>query len=205
MVLIRKYFVITIYLVMAALVAEAQSVHYKIIWRGDSVGYINAYRFDSINFEVYKLKSEVSFWFFGRRFIKSEYSEVFKDQQLISSETRYFKDDKLREKCSTIFLDSAYDITLNGIKQPSISDPIKISTTTLLFKKPEVTKAIYSERFGVMMDFKKINDSSFRIEKANGRFNVYSFENEICKRIEVDNFFATLFFVRIGDGPNKNL
>ncbi len=201
----RKYFIITIYLVLFVRFAVAQTVHYKIIWRGDSVGYINAYRFDSANFEVYKLKSEVSFWFFGRRLIKTEYSEIFKEQILISSEARYFKDDKLREDCSTIFRNSQYDITLNGSKQPSIADPIKISTTTILFRKPEGTKAVYSERFGEMMDLERINDSSFRIEKANGRFNVYSFENGICKRIKVDNFFATLYFIRIDDEPDKNL
>ena len=182
---------------MAVLVAEAQTVHYKIIWRGDSVGYINAYRFDSANFDVYKLKSEVSFWFFGRRLIRSEYSQIFKEQQLVSSEAKYFKDDKLRENCSTIFQNSQYDITLNGEKQPPIADPIKVSTTTLLFTKPEVVTAVYSERFGVMMDWEMINDSSFRIKKANGRYNIYSFEKRICKRIKVDNFFATFVEVEV--------
>ncbi len=202
--LIRKLF-ITLLIVVNQGVATAQTLHYKVVWRGDSVGYIKTYKFDSANFEVYKVKSLVTFWFFGRRSIKTEYSEVFQDQKLISAEVRYFKDEELRERCSTILKNSLYQIELNGDIQPPIMNPIYVTTTTLYYYKPDRAKSVYSERFGEMMPLEEINDSEIRIEKPNGRYNEYTFENGICKRVKVDNFFATLFFVRIDGEKSKNL
>ena len=174
----------------------AQKLQFKVIWKGDSSGYVTATKSDSIGFEVYKINSKVTFWLFGNREIDSFYISVYKDGQLIKSKSTLSRDGKLREKTTTRWVDEKYTIIRDDKVIESVEGIIEQSIARLYFYQPQ-PGPVYSERFGEFLEMQPDSGSVYHIVKPDGRKNTYSFGSRYCKLVEVDNWFATLYFVRI--------
>ncbi len=196
--MIKKTIFIIVVGLLLSFEVSAQNIQYKVLWRGDSVGYIDAKKLDSLDFKVFTIKSKVGFWFFGKKIIESRYVSVYADGQLMESSTTHRRDGKLKEKTNVRWVDNQYEVVVNEKLKEPISYPITQSIAQIYFDKPS-PDPLFSERYGIFLPLNFTDDFSFQIEKPDGRNNTYTFGNEYCNLVEVDNLWAKLYFVRLND------
>lgn len=177
--------------------ARCQNLKYSVVWKGDSIGHINANKYDSAEFFVYKIESEVSFWFFGTRTIQYDYITLYKKDTLIKASTKYKRNGDLKSESHVALNGSGYDIVVDGnVSKLTEPNPIGYSVTAIYYNEPKFLSEIFSERWGEILKVTPTGQNQYSIEKPDGRKTEYFFENGICSRVIVDNFFATFTFER---------
>ncbi len=180
---------------MSTGILKAQTLKYKVVWRGDSVGLIEAYRYDSIGFLVYRIISKIEFRFLGRRTIEMDFESIYSNGSLIRAKSRYSRDSKLRNFSHINFDGSGYRITIDGKLRDRIEKyRISCSIASIYHNEPFGVSEILSERYGEMSTVKAVKPGHYNVKKPDGRYNIYIFENGICQLVVVDNFFATFYF-----------
>ena len=177
---------------------KAQNLRYRVMWKGDSIGIVSATRYDSAEFNVYTIDSEVRFWLFGTKTIHYNYHTIYKQDTLISAFTRYTRNGNLKAE-STIVLNGkgGYKVNVDG-EHRLISEPDAIdhSITAIYHNEPNSLNGIFSERFGEVLNVKSSGPNHYFIEKPDGRQTEYFFENGICSKVVIDNLFTTFTFER---------
>lgn len=180
----------------------AQNIRYKVLWRGDSVGYILANQSDSLDHKIFHIKSKVGFWFFGKKIIESKYHSIYYNNQLLQSTTTHRRDGKLKESSTTRWEKDHYELEVDGKTKAPITHPITQSIARIYFDKP-TPDPLFSERYGTFLALNFKDSLTFQIEKPDGKFNTYTFGSEFCNLVEVDNMWAKLYFVRL-NGTNTD-
>jgi len=174
---------------------KAQTLKYKVVWRGDSVGLIEAYRYDSTGFLVYRIISKIEFRFLGRRTIEMDFESIYSNGSLIQAKSRYSRDSKLRNVSHINFDGSGYLITIDGKLRDKIDKyRIPYSIASIYHNEPLGVSEILSERYGEMSTVNAVKPGHYNVKKPDGRNNIYIYENGICQLVVVDNFFATFYF-----------
>jgi len=177
---------------------QAQNLRYSVVWKGDSVGHVLANRYDSAEFNIYKIDSKVKIWVLGTRIIEYNYETIYKKDTLIRAFTKYTRNGDLKAESTVSINGNGYDVVVDGdyqlLTEPS---PIDYSVTTIYHNEPLEIKSIFSERFGTLLDIRSPGPNHYYIEKPDGRPTEYFFENGICSKVVVDNFFATFTFEKV--------
>jgi len=192
----KKSIILVAFTLVVSFQVSAQTLRYKILWRGDSVGYLEATKKDSLAYQVYTINSEVGFWLFGKRIIQSKYTSIYDQDQLMQSNAAHYRDGKLKEKTEVVRINDQYEVISDGEEQESILSSISQSIARIYFHKP-LSEPLFSERHGQFLSVESKDGLEYKIEKPDGRMNTYVFGNEYCNLVEVDNVWAKLYFVRI--------
>ena len=175
----------------------AQSLQYDVIWKGDSIGYVHAQKFDSADYSIYTIDSEVTFWFFGSKRLEYRYHTLYHYDELIRASTRYLKNGNLKSTSQVIRNDSGYEISQDGEKIPkSTLESINGSINTIYHQEPGHKEEIFSERFGQLLPIESPHANRYVLTKPDGRTTTYEYVNGICERVLVDHFFARFTFER---------
>ena len=190
-----KSIVIHIVLLSLCLNAQAQSITYKVTWKGDSIGYLKAEKDRSGPFITYELKSETAFSFLLSYSMETQYHSVYKEGQLLTASTKNFVNEKQKDHSRIKYLDNAYEIVVND---KSRTDVIRIdeSIATLYFAPPK-RDTIFSERFGETLTIKKSGGNSYDLVKPDKRINTYFYRNGICERVKINLALATIELIKI--------
>ena len=188
---------ITLLILLLGRSLEAQNLNYSVMWKGDSIGIVSANKYDSAEFNVYAIKSKVEFWFFGIKTIKYNYLTIYKQDTLISAFTRYTRNGDIKAESSIQLHDKGYDIIVDGDSRMITSPhPIDHSVTAIYHNEPNLLTGIFSERFGEMLKVNSPDPNHYFIEKPDGRQTEYFFEDGICSKVVIDNFFTSFTFER---------
>ena len=190
-------FIFLLILLFVAEISYSQNLRYSIVWKGDSVGHLLANKYDSAEFDIYKINSEVRFWFFGTKTILYNYKSVYKRDTLIKASTRYLRNGNLKAESTVSLNGRGYEVVVDGDYQLLTEpNPIDYSVTTIYHNEPNLVTSIFSERWGTVLSVRSPDPNHYFIEKPDGRSTEYFFENGICSKVVVDNFFATFTFER---------
>lgn len=181
-------------LVILTLDVVGQTLHYKILWRGDSVGSMTVNRSDSAGHEVYYLESVASYWMFGEKRILTQIRSTFNEDQLIEASATIHRNETLRESSFTRWTGSAYEIQQDD-KTWIVQHPIHHTIASAYFRIP--VEEVYSERFGRMLPVTPGEDQVI-VTKPNGYKNAYGY-GTFCNWVEVDNTLVKLYIVRLSD------
>ena len=176
---------------------EAQQLNYSVMWKGDSIGIVSANKYDSADFRIYAIKSKVEFWFFGTKTIDYNYLSIYRKDTLIKAHTRYTRNGDIKAESSVWLNGNVYDIIVDGTSRLiSEPHPIDHSITAIYHNEPLTLSSIFSERWGELLAVKSPEPNHYFIEKPDGRATEYFFENGICSKVVIDNFFTTFTFER---------
>jgi hypothetical protein len=181
--------------ILLCLQVQAQSITYKVTWRGDSIGYLRAEKDRSGPFVTYELKSETAFSFLLSYSMQTQYHSVYKEGQLLTASTKNFVNDKQKDHSQIKYLDNAYQIEVND---KSRKDVLKIdeSIATLYFAPPK-GNSIFSERFGEKLTITKSGGSSYDLIKPDKRVNTYFYKNGVCERVKINLALASIELIKI--------
>ena len=178
-------------------ILKAQELNYSVMWKGDSIGIVSANKYDSAEFRIYSIKSKVEFWFFGTKTIDYDYLSIYRKDTLIKAYTRYTRNGDTKAESYVQFNGSVYDILVDGDSRlMDDPQPIGHSVTQIYHNEPFSLTKIFSERWGEVLNIESPDPNHYFLEKPDGRHTEYFFENGICSKVIIDNFFTTFTFER---------
>ncbi len=193
-----KFTTIIILLSPCFLFAQSQdhSLMYKVVWKGDSIGYVSANEKVEDQTRELQLSSYTQFRFLMKFSLNYEYFTKYDNGKLVQSKTENKLNDKSRDYSTVEFQNNQYRIDCDGDVSYMTAN-IDYSVTNLYHKEPKGRNKIFSERFGEFLELEDIGESTYVLTKPSGRKNYYKYKNGICKEVKVINQFATIYFHRI--------
>lgn len=175
--------------------ASAQTLTYKVTWKGDSIGYLRAEKDKSGPFVTYELKSETAFSFLLSYSMLTKYHSVYKDGRLLNASSNNFVNDKQKGYSKITFLKDSYKIEVNKEVRTEAFN-IDESISTLYFDPPKKS-SIFSERHGILCDIRNMGNGAFDLVKPDDRINTYYYRNGICERVKIHLALATIELQKI--------
>jgi len=172
----------------------AQQLQYNIVWKGDSIGYLNVERFstDSTILHVFESNSQFRILFLFTTGYSSEV--VFKNGLLAKSRTLTYMNDGLRGSADVNWINNQYEIIIDGIPQ-TLSTPVTNTVGMLYFTEPRQLSRVFSERHGQYLPISDIGDGKYELKKPDNNTNIYTYVNGMCTEVEIHNTWATFYFV----------
>ncbi|UJP67116.1 hypothetical protein IPZ59_15725 [Mongoliitalea daihaiensis] len=148
---------------------------YDISIAGISIGEMTAEK-KAVGEEIhYEIKSNVSFWFFGKINLDYLTQSVYKNKQLMRADVR--SSTNKGDFQSTIRWNSSkYDIQASNYKfdqETTYDKPLYYSSVSFFFEEPLQVKEFIAESYGIISPIKKIKDY-YEVE-VNGNTNRYYF------------------------------
>jgi hypothetical protein len=92
----------------------------------------------------------------------------------------------------TDFYGNLYHLTTEGKKSILKEETISYNLTKLYLSEPVNIQQVYSDNFQQFLSIINIGNHSYKLQLPGNDYNIYSYENGICKSIEVHNTFYTI-------------
>ncbi|MFN3999413.1 DUF6134 family protein [Algoriphagus sp.] len=162
--------------------------HYEISVLGFNIGEMTANRSKIADSTVYKVKSNVSFWFLGKVNVDFRVDTRLAGNQIVwaKSNSSSNKGDFNSEiKWNGKF----YDVDASTYKfenKKSINEPVALSSAMLFFNEPKDNQALLGEAFGLVSRVKKLSATSYEVT-INGNTNRYYYENGVMVKAEMQS------------------
>lgn len=136
----------------------------------------------------YSLKSNVSFWFFGKLFVDFLINAKYGEDRLLNS-IADLKSNRGEFLSTIIWKKNFYEVDANTYKFEN-TDPVKqsidLSVSKLYFKKPKHNQLLISETYGLVSLVKEVEPNVFEIE-IDGNRNQFHYKGDELDKVIIQN------------------
>lgn len=174
--------------------ASAQTLIYDVIKGGKNIGTMTVDRHNKNGQWTYSVDSKVNVSVMITVRLSFLLESVFSGNQMISSSSKYIRDDKLKEASYVSWADNKYHINQDNERSVLENERINHCLSSIYFNEPTNVRRVFSERFAAFLDIKPTERHHYELTLPNGRKNIYTYENGICKEVMVDHMLATFYF-----------
>ena len=161
---------------------------YEITVLGFKIGDMKANRSKIGDSTIYKVKSEVSFWFFGKVNVDFSVDTRLLNRQIVW--TRSFSSSNKGDYKSEVKWNGLnYQVDASTYKfenKKPIYDPLYLSSVMLFFNEPNEGDDFLGEVFGMVSKVKKIENNGYEVT-INGNTNRYYYRNGVMVKAEMES------------------
>ena len=164
------------------LVIGQEEVKYDINVAGISIGEMTAVKKKAGQKTFYDVRSEVSFWFFGRVELDYLVKTEYQDRQLMFSDAQS-KSNRGDFRTIIKWNKDHYQVDAKSYKYENnapIRKPLYFSSAVFFFEEPTNIKEFMAENFGLASPIKKVKDY-YEVD-VNGNKNKYYYVNGILDK-----------------------
>ena len=192
---VKKTFLILLSLVLFSFILNAQSqkVEYKVIFRGDSVGYMQLYKNQAGSNVSFKTVSNVQIRFLIKVKVQSEEISNFQSGKLMYSSLSRIVNGKEKAANQTTASGNIYQLTSFGKSMPSINKLIDYNLNVLYTREPFNNQIIYSDNFQQFLNVEQVAPHRYKIVLPDGNYNYYTFQDGVCSMAELHHSFYTIY------------
>ncbi|WP_373521112.1 DUF6134 family protein [Aquiflexum sp.] len=166
-------------------VLAQEEVKYDISVAGISIGEMTAVKKKSGQKTFYDVKSEVSFWFFGRINVDYTVKTEFLDKQLILADSQS-KTNRGDFRTLVKWEKDHYKVDSKNYKYDNnkpIRKPLYCSSSVFFFEEPTNFNEFMAEGYGLVSPIKKVKDY-YEVD-VNGNKNKYYYVNGVLDKVVV--------------------
>jgi hypothetical protein len=189
--------VVILLLISFVLAAQEQNLSYKIIRKGDEIGWVNLVKKTDNNNTIITMQSEVEVTFiFTFSSVAKEVSE-FRNGKLNHS---YF----FRKRNGDVKADRHTHLTSNGYEVESKSEkkklnilPVTFNTLCMYFEEPVNLKKVYSDNYQCLLDIDKKPDGAYQVTGTDGNITSFYYRDGRCYKVKLDyNFYSATLILK---------
>lgn len=176
-------FFISIFFLLPSMVSGQEEVKYDISVAGISIGEMTAVKKNSGQKTSYEVRSEVSFWFFGRINVDYLVETEFLEKQLISADSKS-KTNRGDFRTLVQWDKDHYKVDSKNYKYDNtdpIQKPLYCSSSVFFFEEPTHVKEFMAEGYGLVSPIKKVKDY-YEVD-VNGNKNKYYYVNGVLDKV----------------------
>lgn len=175
--------VFTFFILLSTKVFGQDEVKYDISVAGISIGEMTAVKKKTGQKTFYDVKSEVSFWFFGRINVNYTVKTEFLDAQLILADSQS-KTNRGDFQTLVQWDKDHYKVDSKNYKYDNnkpIRKPLYCSSSVFFFEEPTDVREFMAEGYGLVSPIKKIKDY-YEVD-VNGNKNKYYYVNGLLDKV----------------------
>jgi Domain of unknown function (DUF6134) len=173
-------------------IAQQQVNRYNVLYRGNNIGNMTLQQTKNNDELKVKIASNIHM-----RMIMAVNVNVMEDysytkgQLMHSSVSRKVNgDEKINRQ--TDFYNNTYYLTTEGKKSILNKEIIHYNLGKLYLLEPVDIQQVYSDNFQQFLSIEHMGDHNYKLQLPGNDYNIYCYENGICKKIEVHNTFYTI-------------
>jgi hypothetical protein len=162
--------------------------NYEITVLGFKIGEMTANRSKSSDSTLYEVKSNVSFWFFGKVNVDFRLDSRFANNQIVWTRS-FSKSNKGDFQSEVKWNGRHYEVDASTYRFENsnpIYDPVSLSSVMLFFHEPKSNQDFLGEVFGLVTKVKRISEGTYEVS-MNGNTNRYYYENGIMVKAEMQS------------------
>jgi hypothetical protein len=168
--------------------SNQQSANYEIVVLGMRIGTMKAQKINQLDSVIYKVDSQVKFWFFGNVELKFNTRSHFLAGKLVKARS----DSKTNRGDFASRIDwkgTHYAVNAESYEYENgkpLKGPLIWSSTKMFFHEPTDREVFLSEVYGVTGPIKKIGPGAYEIT-VDGNTNRYYYEGGKLEKIVLEN------------------
>lgn len=171
-----------------------QTLVYDVVKGGNDIGTMTVKRENVGGQWTYFVDSKVKVSMLITVHLSFLLESVFNGNQMISSSSKHFRDEQLKESVYVSWSGNRYDINLDDKHDVLENQKISHSLSSIYFNEPQNIRTVFSERYAAFLDIVPVSRHEYDLTLPNGRKNHYTYENGICKEVMIDHMLATFYF-----------
>ena len=175
--------------------AQERKLIYDILKNREVIGELSIHELNLDQKRFLNLISDVKTRFIFS--ITDHLSETATLENGVLTHSSFYQKQNGTEKANkaTIAQGNFYKI-IDGKNETYISDkPIRYNMLQLYTNIPENINEVYSDNFQKLLGIKKVAADTYRLTLPDGNYNYYTYQNNICRKVEIDRTFFKLQFV----------
>ncbi|MEO8583233.1 MAG: DUF6134 family protein [Flavitalea sp.] len=174
------------------LVSQHQTLHYKVIHNGNSVGKIQLQHTKDGNDVFIKVTSDIKMRFLINFQVNAEEDAHYHEGKLVYSQVHRFVNGKSRTNKSTKALDGSYQLNDDGKITSFNYKQINCTVSMMYVMEPYAMAEIYSDYYQQFIRIKKVTDHKYRLFLPDGNYNDYTYVNGVCNIVDVHHSMYTV-------------
>ena len=178
--------------------AQERKLFYDVMRNGKVIGHINFVEINQGQKRYLSMISEVKTSFIFSFSDHTAESAVYENGVLILS-TYYQKQTGSSEvNKSTIASGKFYKVSDKGVTKLINLSPIHFGMLLMFTHVPDTVNKIFSGNYQQMLDLKKIDANKYKLIIPDGKYNIYTYTNGVCSKVEIVRSLVSLQFVLKG-------
>jgi len=173
--------------------AQAQTRNYKVVRKGNEIGWVTVDRKTDSSKTVINFASEVKASFIFTFSTSAKETSEFRDGTLQHSYFFRKTNGNIKADRHTRLAGSSYEVEGRQAKTILAVGPVTFNTLCMYFQEPVGIKQVYSDNCQCLLDIVKEPDGAYKID-SDGATNRFYYLYGICCRVEINSSFysATL-------------
>ena len=173
-------------------VAQQLSHRYSVLYKGERVGTMYLTQVQSGDELSVKITSNVQMRMLMSIKVNVAEEASYKQDKLMYSSVYREVNGKQKANRQTKYCNGCYEIITEGKKKRFKKTGIQYNLVRLYCKEPIGITQVYSDAFQQFLGLKAVGAHKYKLELPSNNYNVYTFQNGICSRVEVHNTFYTI-------------
>lgn len=174
---------------------QERKLVYDVIKNGNIIGEINFIEIISEQKKMLSLISNVKTRFI---FSFSDYAAEtasFENGIMVFSSFYQKQNGSDKAKKMTIAAGQNYKLIDDGVSKLITCQPISYNMLLLYTTIPEKISKVYSDNYQKLLDIQKVESNKYKLSLPDGNFNYYTYNNNVCTRVDIDRTFFTIQFI----------
>lgn len=167
--------------------SNAQTLHYKVIHDGKTLGTLDASKTVSGNTTIYTSHTKIQYELLVAINVVYDYHVTYTNGNLVEAKAHITVRGNDKTKAKTVKEGNAYNYYSEGQLVKKIpKEFIKHSVVQLFFEEPLNVSKIYAEEHGEYHNIRHISDHIYMKQAPNGNKNTYAYKDGLLQKSDVD-------------------
>lgn len=170
---------------------QASLYNYKIMYKGDNIGWMKLEKNVDGHKSDMSLVSEIKTRVVVPVRIHVEELSTFENGKLVFSSQLRKTNGKVKTDSQTKLIDNKYEMTENGVRNRFPLPAINANLLSLFFEEPVAKDLVFVEKQQRFLRIVKTDDGGYQLKFPNGNKNCFYYSRGICTKIKVQhNLYA---------------
>lgn len=181
--------------ILSLLVRPApQVLTYDVIVHNRSIGQLNVTKAPTTTGVQYRVNADVAVWMFGEKRMITRFTSTYRDNLLTESSFNDKLNGRTKHDALVHWDGSGYQVRVNNASSTITNRRAIYSAVILYDREPVGISELFSERYGQFCALRPVSTHAYELTLPDGKKNYYRYVNGICREVEVEQPFFTIFF-----------
>lgn len=177
--------------------AQKHQLNYKVIFRGDDIGWMRLEKNVNGSKSNLSLTSEIKTRIIFSIDVFTKELSTFENGKLIYSSLFRKNNGSVKVDKQTKLIGDLYEISEEGEKHRFKFPLIDSNLLSLYFEEPVTLKKVYWDKKNCFLDVTKTEDGGYLMKFSNGNCNRFYYKNGVCTKVKIEHMFYSAEIVYV--------